>query len=59
MNWKAIDGFVFCRSCNAAHGDGLGPQVELSGYLNIHPFPTATTCIRHMGKRAVVSELTY
>ena len=59
MNWKAVDGFIFCRSCNAAHGNGLGPQVEPSGYLNIPPFPTPTTYIRHMGERAVVSELTY
>jgi len=37
MNWNAIDGFIFCRSCYAAYGDGLGPQVEPSGHHNILP----------------------
>ena len=37
LNWNVIDGFIFCRSCYATFGDGLGPQVELSGCLNILP----------------------
>jgi len=38
MNLNAIDGFILCRSCHATYGDGLGPQVEPSGYRNIlHP----------------------